>query len=60
MLAKDLIEQLEQLEPDAECMFAEYDKKNGQIILWWLNICCNQEHQAEQQQVWFNKGFLAQ
>ena len=58
MTVKQLIKQLEQLDRNAECVFAEYDKQDGQTQLWYLNICCNWEHQAEQKQVWFSRDLL--
>ncbi len=50
-----VIRQLKQLNPKAECVFAEYTDK-GQTELWHLNICCNTEYQAEVKQVWFGRN----
>ena len=57
MTVKQLIEQLSKLNSDAECVFAEYTKES-KTQLWYLGFCCNTEHQAEQNQVWFNRNML--
>lgn len=60
MKVKELIKQLEQLDPKAECVFAEYTKhgKETKTLLWYLTICCNWEHQEKQNQVWFSRNLL--
>lgn len=62
MTVKQLIEQLKQLNPDAECVFAEYGKhgKTSETWLWHLTICCNTEHQEKENQVWFSRNLLLQ
>jgi len=46
MKVKELIKQLEQLNPNAECVFAEYTEES-KTRLWYLGFCCNHEHQEE-------------
>ena len=62
MTVKQLIKQLEQLDPKAECIFAEYTEPHGktETLLWYLGICCNWEHQQKVKQVWFNRNLLVQ
>ena len=62
MTVKQLIKQLEQLDSNAECVFAEYAKhgKTSKTWLWHLAICCNWEHQEKQKQVWFSRNLLLQ
>ena len=63
MTVKQLIEQLKQLNPDAECVFAEYTKIGNEptrTLFWYLTICCNVEHQEKENQVWFSRNLLIQ
>ncbi len=59
MTVRQLIKQLEQLNPKAECVFAEYTKKS-KTELWYLGFCCNTEYQEKENQVWFNRNLMVQ
>jgi hypothetical protein len=54
MRVRTLIERLEQRDPQAEIIFAEYE--SGKVNLWFLQICCNEDYQADVNQVWFGRG----
>ena len=62
MKVKQLIEQLEQLDPEALCVFAEYTEHGSktEMLLWYLSTCCNTEHQEKVKQVWFSRNMLVQ
>jgi hypothetical protein len=55
MTAKDLIELLKQFPPEREIRFAEYTSQ-GQTLRWRISLCCNLEHQAEINQLWFSRA----
>ena len=57
MRVKDLKSQLAHLDDDAEVLLADY--YDGKTRLWYLNLCCNTERQAEFGQVWFSRQILA-
>ena len=56
MKVKQLIELLKNCDPDADIRFAEY--RDGQILLWYLDRCCNYEFQEKVKQVWFIRNSL--
>jgi len=54
MKAKDLIEALKAVDPEAQVLIAGYDRKSGRTILQYTHRCCNDEHQNKLGQFWLS------
>jgi hypothetical protein len=59
MKVKQLQEALFGLNPDAECVIAQYSIQTGETVLQYMQRCCNTEHQDKLNQVWFGGELVA-
>lgn len=58
MIAKDLDSLSKIFKPNTPVYISSYNPKTGKTELFFVNWCCNIEHQKQINQIWLSRGLL--